>query len=52
MFALRPFLQEKTGMDKDEIKSYFNEYDGDGNSQIDKTEFMALMKSTGAFDDM
>ena len=37
-------------MEKEEIKQYFAEYDGDGNKQIDKNEFMALMKSTGAFD--
>ena len=43
-------LQEKTGIDKDEIKTYFKDYDTDGNAEISKSEFMELMKSTGAFD--
>jgi hypothetical protein len=30
----------------------FKDYDTDGNQGIDKKEFMALMESTGAFDDM
>lgn len=51
MNELRKAL-EKTGIDPDEIKAYFKEYDTDGNQEIDKAEFMALMESTGAFDDM
>ena len=43
---------ERTGIDPDEIQAYFKEYDTDGNQEIDKKEFMALMESTGAFDDM
>jgi len=42
---------EKTGIDPDEIKGYFSEYDTDGNNEIDKDEFIKLMESTGAFDD-
>ena len=42
---------EKTGIEKDEIKGYFKDFDQDGNESIDKEEFMKLMKSTGAFDD-
>jgi len=42
----------KTGIDPDEIKTYFTDYDGNGDGEIDKEEFFKLMESTGAFDDM
>ena len=42
---------EKTGIDQDDIKQYFKEFDQDGNEEISSDEFMKLMESTGAFDE-
>lgn len=42
--------QKNTGLDKDEITALFKEYDTDGDKKITKSEFIELMKSTGAFD--
>ena len=41
-----------TGVDQDEIKAYFDEYDKDQSNSIDINEFYQLMESTGAFDEM
>ena len=40
-----------TGLDKDDIKGYFKEFDADENEEISGEEFEKLMESTGVFDD-
>ena len=43
---------EKTGIEVEEVKQMLDEFDTDGNKELNKEEFRALMESTGAFDDM
>ena len=43
---------DKSGVDPDEVESYIKEFDFDGDGEMDREEFLKLMESTGAFDDL
>ena len=43
---------DKSGVEPDEVESYIKEFDFDGDGEMDREEFLKLMESTGAFDDL
>ena len=43
---------DKSGVDPDEVEKYIKEFDFDGDGEMDREEFLKLMESTGAFDEI